>query len=191
MKTALARAATLAVLPLWTLSGCAEDQDGVIRREGEPDYVTAFDEQRMEAAISEARSTLPTFIEALESRDEDRDAFAIKKGFPYGEDGEEFIWITDVRRSGDGFVGRVNNEPVNAVGVELGETVHVARDELADWMFMLHGKLQGGYTIVALAYGTPEQAEYEESMGIDWSAYEFLRGKEMAIEQGVAPAEAR
>ena len=86
----------------------------------------------------------------------------------------EFIWITEVRRDGDGFVGKVNNEPVNAVGVSLGQATKVARADVADWMFMSHGALRGGYTIVALAYGTPEQAEYGESMKIDGKAYKFL-----------------
>ncbi len=90
-------------------------------------------------------------------------------------DGEEFIWLNDVRINGDGFEGRVNNEPVNSVGIAMGQVVKISRDELVDWMFMSKGKLRGGYTIVALVYGTPEQTQYEKNMGIDWSQYKFLK----------------
>ena len=156
--------------------GCSKKEAGVLKREGEPDYVTAFDEKRMDAAISEARESLRTFEAALEAREPGTDAFAVKKGFQYGTDGTEYIWLTDVSRTDDGFVGRVDNEPVDAVGISLGEMVTVPRADVVDWMFMSRGKLKGGYTIVALAYGTPEQAEYGERMGIDWTGYRFLEG---------------
>lgn len=155
-------------------TGCGKDDEGVISRQGEPDFVEKFDDDRMDAAISEAESTLDTFVAALKASSEGTDGFAVKKGFTYGTDGKEFIWVGDVSFDGSGFIGTINNEPVNPVGVKLGQKVTIARDAVVDWMFMSNGKLQGGYTIVALIYGTPDQAQYEKQMKIDWSKYKFL-----------------
>ena len=70
-----------------TAGGCQKKDQGVLWREGEPDYVETFDKQRMDAAISEARATLETFVAALDAQAEGTDRFAIKKGFSYGKDG--------------------------------------------------------------------------------------------------------
>lgn len=67
------------------------------------------------------------------------------------------------------------NEPLNDIGVGLGETVRVIPEEVEDWMFFSEGRLNGGHTVVALVYGTEEQAAYEQEMGIDWTSYKFLK----------------
>ncbi|MBN1911856.1 MAG: DUF2314 domain-containing protein [Pirellulales bacterium] len=149
------------------VAGCSEN----------PNYSTEFDEDRMDAAIAEAKSTLDTFVTALKAKKGSDKLFSVKKGFKYGtgDDDIEYIWISDVRLAGDGFQGKLGNEPVNSIGVKLGQNVKVARDEVVDWMYMSDGKLQGGYTTVALAYGSPEQEKFERAMGIDWSRYKFLK----------------
>ena len=157
------------------LSGCGLGSDGVVQREGQPDYVEAYDQGRMDAAIAEAEGTLDTFVEALRADNPDHSGFALKKGFAYGESGKEFIWIDTVALDGDGFTGVINNAPVNDIGVSEGEKVRVARSEVADWLYMDGESLRGGYTVVALAYGSKEEAQYEKQMGIDWSRYEFLQ----------------
>jgi uncharacterized protein YegJ (DUF2314 family) len=163
----------------WLASGCGEKkEDRVVRREGEPDFVQAADEELMDAAIAEAKSTLGTFVSALQAQDVRKTSFNIKKGYAFGREGKEFIWISEVKLVGTDFEGRINNEPVNDIGVKLGQTVRVKRDEVADWMFMDGGRLQGGYTIVALVYGSDEQKQYEKNMQIDWSQYKFLKKKE-------------
>jgi uncharacterized protein YegJ (DUF2314 family) len=107
----------VAALAVTAVGGSGRKDAGVLKREGEPDYVTAFDEKRMGAAISEARESLGTFEAALDAHEPGTDAFAIKRGFQYGTGDTEYIWLMDVRRVDDGFVGGVDNEPVNAVGV--------------------------------------------------------------------------
>lgn len=71
--------------------------------------------------------------------------------------------------------GRICWQPVNDIGVSLDESVRVMPVEVEDWMFMSEGRLIGGYTVVALVYGTEEEASYEQNMGIDWKSYEFLK----------------
>ena len=170
------RVVALGVAAALLIGACKNKDTGVVKRDGEPDFVTSFDEKRVDAAIAEARATLGEFEKALGAREPGTDGFAVKKGFRWGSGGTEYIWVGDVQREGDAFVGVIDNEPVNPVGVKLNERVSVARGDVADWMYMAHGKLRGGYTIAALAYGTPEQDEYTKNMGIDWSAYKFLKG---------------
>lgn len=131
----------------------------------------------MDAAIDEAKSTLGTFVSALKAEKPDMSNFAIKKGYTFGGEEKEFIWINEVKLVGTGFEGKINNEPVNNIGVKLGQSVRVKRDEVADWMFMDNGRLRGGFTIAALVYGSDEQKQYEKNMKIDWSEYQFLNAK--------------
>jgi uncharacterized protein YegJ (DUF2314 family) len=169
------RALVLVILFAFAMGACKE-KDAVVKREGQPDFVTKFDEQRMDAAIAEAKGTLGSFEAALEAHAPGTDGFTVKKGFAFGNEGKEFIWVGDVRKADGGFKGSVDNEPVNQVGVKLGEEVLVARGDVVDWMYNQNGKMKGGYTIVALTYGTPEQDEYTKKMGVDWGAYKFLKG---------------
>ena len=150
-------------------------EEKVVKREGQPDVVRVFDDDRMDAAISEAKSSLNKFITALEAHAPKTGGFAIKKAFVHGDGQKEFIWISEVRLADGVLEGEIGNEPVNDIGVALGETVRVKQEEVEDWMFMSEGRLTGGYTVVALVYGTEEEASYEQNMGIDWTSYEFLK----------------
>ena len=164
-----------AVLGL-ALAACDSGDDGVVRRPGEPDFVVKFDKSRMDAAIAEAKSTLDEFVKALEARRPGSADFSLKKGFPTSRGSLEFIWISEIRKKGDGFEGEIGNEPVDVASLKVDQTVTLTRAEAVDWMYREDGELRGGYTIVALVHGTPEQKAYEKSLGIkDWSRYRFLK----------------
>jgi len=167
-----------AAVVLLAASSCSRRDSRVVKREGEPDYVRVSDQTRMDRAMAEARSTIDNFVAALAARTPGTMGFAVKKGYPCPGDAKEFIWINEVGMDGDVFVGTVNNEPVDTKQVRLGQKVRVKRGEIADWMYLERGRLRGGYTIVALVHGTPQQNEYGKNLQIDWSDYEFLGGKE-------------
>lgn len=150
------------------------DEDGVIRRQGQADVIQDFDAARMEAAISEAKSNLSQFIGALSDPQPGQKDFAIKHGFKVPGSGREYLWITEPTFGSDGFTGLVNNDPIHLEDLSMGQEVTIPRDEVADWLYDDNGQLQGGYTIAALVYGSPEQDAYADAMGIDWNAYEFL-----------------
>jgi uncharacterized protein YegJ (DUF2314 family) len=141
--------------------GCAQQDDGVVKREGEPDYVTEFDDKAMDQAIAEAKASHKQFVEALANPSDNCDSFAVKRGFrvadePYGE----HIWVTQVTFDGTNFKGVVNNEPVDTTEVKLGDTVTVTPEQLSDWMYVEDGVLRGGHTIrVLLKNSSPEQLE--------------------------------
>ncbi|MEM7601405.1 MAG: DUF2314 domain-containing protein [Verrucomicrobiota bacterium] len=162
------------IITIFAILGCEEKGDGVIKREGEPDFVQSFDDARMASAIAEAKENIDIFISALEEQDSSLKGFAIKKAYAHGADDQEFIWINEVNLVEGVFEGEINNEPVNDIGVSLGQRVRVKPEEVEDWLFMSNGRLKGGYTIVALVYGTDDEEEYQQNMGIDWAAYEFL-----------------
>ena len=148
----------------------------VVKREGEPDYVVTYDDQRMDRAEKEAQESVELFSTALAQNDIDYEGFAVKKGFAY-DGGTEHMWVTDIMETEDGFEGSINNAPVDVTTVALGDPVIVAKDEISDWMFFDKGNLRGGYTIVALVFGTDEEKKYQEEMGIDFKSYRFLREK--------------
>ena len=167
------RALTAAILPL--LAACGEGGEDVVKRDGNPNYVRKFDQTRMDRAIAEARSTLGEFVTALQEKRSGTSGFTIKKGFPTPAGSKEFIWISGVRLSGDGFEGTVDNEPVETRNLKIGQVVKVSKADAVDWFYHEKGKLRGGYTIVAIVYGTPEQAKYEKELGITWTSYGFLK----------------
>jgi len=172
----MATKAVLAALGL-ALAGCGESgDDGVVRREGQPDFVVKYDKSRMDRAVAEAKTTLEEFVQALDARRPGTSTFTLKKGFPTSKGSLEFIWISDVRKKGEGFEGTIDNEPVDVASLKVGQTVTLTRGEVVDWMYRDGGETQGAYTIVAIVYGTPDQREYENKMGIkDWSRYRFLK----------------
>lgn len=151
------------------------DEAGVVKRDGQPDDVTKFDEERIDKAIAEAKSKLGDFVQVMESRSEHATGFSIKKGFKADNGETEYIWVEDVKIVEGGFEGKIGKKPVNNIGVKLGDAVTVATDDVVDWMYMEQSSLRGGYTVVALVYGTPQEAQAERGMGIDWSLYEFLK----------------
>lgn len=149
----------------------------VVRRDGKPDMILVDDTKLMDAALAEAKSKLGEFVLAVKLEAEGTADFNIKKAYPTPSGGREFIWITVLSYKDGVFKGRIANDPVNTREVVADQIVEVPRAEVADWMYMKNGALVGGYSIVALAYGTEEQVSYEKSMGVVWSNYAFLKLK--------------
>jgi len=148
---------------------------GAASAKDNPPVVSDFNTTVMDAAIAEAKTTLPAFIALLKTPPPAAENFSIKKGFSYGEEGMEFIWLGEVKQVGNDFEASIGNEPVHVKGLKLGQRVKVMRDEVVDWMYMANGRLRGGYTIAALIHGTAQQAGYERALKIDWSQYQFLK----------------
>jgi len=154
---------------LLAVTGCGDDKkDGVVRRDGEPDYVQALDEQAMDKAIAKARTTWQEFAQALAKPSNSMRGFSIKKGFRVEDDPEaEHIWLTNVSFDGERFKGEVNNEPVDTKEVRIGEVVEVTPEELSDWMYIENGILRGGFTIRVLVEQDPpeEQEKFFKQVG--------------------------
>ncbi len=104
----------------------------------------------MNAAIAQARATLPDFWTALGQHDATTDMFALKVAFPYGLDNHEHIWCQEVSRASTGISATVGNAPEAPVGVKLGDRVTVNEADVSDWMYTRDGKIIGAYTLRVL-----------------------------------------
>lgn len=168
---------SLLLASIW-LTACGGDPappPEIVQRDGQPDVIRASDEEMMAKAVAEAKRTLPEFDQALSEKQAGTTDFALKKGYIVDEEGsEEHIWCINIVATENGYRGKINNEPVDAPNLKLGQSVEIKPEEVSDWMYFEDGKLRGGFTIVALTYGTDKQERLQKIMNIDWSRYDFL-----------------
>ncbi|RYG62630.1 DUF2314 domain-containing protein [bacterium] len=146
-----------------------EDEPLVVKRPDQPDmFQVAKDDDAMEIAMSSARETIETFIEALQSPGPNHNGFAVKKPFQDGDD-VEHIWLVDVSYDGATFSGEVGNDPVTVTNVQSGERAQVTADELSDWMYRDGAKLVGGYTVRVLydKYSPKEKKRFVRQTGME------------------------
>lgn len=127
---------------------------------GPGDEIVQFQAQdaAMNAAVAQAKATLPAFLTRLDAGDI-QTADSLKVGFPAGE-GHEHIWVDHVARKGDELTGLLANEPNAMPGLHQGSPVTFKIDLVSDWSYEKDGKLWGNYTTrVMLPYLSPEEAQ--------------------------------
>lgn len=140
----------------------------------------APDDAVMQAAIAEARATLPLFLEhALNAEGYGIDGAVLKVGFPAQgktDMSEEHIWVSPFARQPDGsFVGILANAPVDLGDLQEGDRVEFSQDMISDWHLTdPSGLFWGSYTsrvmYAAGAFGdTPFEQIFEaEPVPADW-----------------------
>jgi uncharacterized protein YegJ (DUF2314 family) len=106
----------------------------------------------MDAAIQQARDSLPRFMEMLTSPAPGQTCFGLKARFPVqGAAGEhEHIWLSDVRQLEDHFAARIANHPQRLDYLQLYDLITVYPDDVTDWIIIQNGELLGGYTVRVL-----------------------------------------
>ncbi len=138
----------------------------VVSREGEPDVIgVAESDAEMNAAMDEARSTLPGFLEELENADPGA-FYSIKARFDEGPD-TEHIWLVEITNADGVLGGVINNEPLALTSVAFGQRVSVSRDRVSDWLIVRDGKYRGGFTLRQLRKNmtAAEQRQLDEQFG--------------------------
>ena len=126
-------------------------------------YNVDENDQQMDQATVRARKHVDRFIAALQHPAANQRDFQVKKLFV--KDGKaEHIWLSDVKFTGNRFVGNVDNRPMFVKDLKLGARVSVNPDEVIDWSYVEDGHLVGGYTIRVLYKElTPEErADFEK-----------------------------
>jgi uncharacterized protein YegJ (DUF2314 family) len=125
----------------------------------------AQDDQKMNAAMEMARSTVGTFTTALASPKPGQRSFTVKVAFSDGKN-TEHMWLSPVRFDGSKFHGTINNDPERVSHVKNGDDAQVEPSKISDWMFVEDGKLVGGYTLRVLRDGMSgaERAEFDKSV---------------------------
>ena len=134
----------------------------------------------MEAAIAEARTTLPLFLaNALNGEGVSVEGALVKVEFPTVEGSaaeSEHIWVMPFARTPEGgFAGLLANDPVNLGPLRQGDRVDFAENMISDWHLTApSGLYWGSYTSRVMhgagAFGdTPFEQIFEaEPVPQDW-----------------------
>ncbi len=117
------------------------------------------EDPEMNAAIAKARSTLPEFWSAVEAGKPNESDFALKVMIVDGGEVEHF-WLTEVAKSGTGYVGTISNDPNAVRNVTAGQRYEFNEAEISDWLYFRNGKMVGNETMRPLLKRMPkEQAD--------------------------------
>ena len=130
--------------------GPTQDKNGVIVAQGD---------QRIAAAVREARRTLPIFWSVLGRKDPANSRFNIKVGFPTDDGiGREVLWIAvDDFKNGEVF-GRLASTPRGIAKLKEAMPIRIPAERVEDWTYTRGGKAYGHYTMRAMmGLASPEQ----------------------------------
>jgi uncharacterized protein YegJ (DUF2314 family) len=117
---------------------------GVLKPDGTL-FSSPTSDTAMQDAIAAARASTPSFIARLESPQKGDHTFGIK--FPFRDGTQvEHMWVSDVRREGEEFVGIVEAEAQLVGNVEQGSEVRVPVSGISDWGFSNGDAIHGNYT---------------------------------------------
>ena len=179
---------------------------GTALAEDPPTPVLSEDE-RMDAAIAEARSRIDEFLGALKSNNKKRfPMFAVKAAVTEG-DHVEHLWISDVTFKDGHFVGKISNQPHVITKVKRGDDYKVAKDKISDWIYADADTRTtvGGFTDKAMEEPAVDLREHE-LIGIcvikevdggtgprkqPGAAIEFTRDAVFMVQLGDQPARAK
>jgi uncharacterized protein YegJ (DUF2314 family) len=107
---------------------------------------TTGTDAELDAAIQQARDSLPTFIQTIATPHADRTIIAVKVRFtPAGESSQD-IWVDEVAYSEGVFRGSMGDD-IPLMKLEVEEKIVIDEKDILDWMVVQDGKLIGGYTI--------------------------------------------
>lgn len=128
-----------------TLCGCAGDR---MESKSDPNVVAMRKDPALAAAVREAQSQAPQFIERLKNAKPGEKfaanvAFATKGTF-------EHLWVDHLKTDGKTLTGTLADAPNLLEGKRKGDEVTFAPDQIQDWLIRSNGKTEGGFTEKAL-----------------------------------------
>lgn len=125
----------------------------------------AEDDVQVNAAMDEARKTLPYFWATKKVAAANTSDFDLKVGLPTPDGSKEHIWVNNVERRGTEISGVLANNPADLGDLKFGQTVTFTKEQISDWAFMRDGKLYGHYTTrVMFSMMSKEEATYVKSL---------------------------
>lgn len=127
----------------------------------------------MDKAIGRARENFHFFVERLRNPQPGDENFGIKAGITH-EGVTEHIWLVDVSVDDAGFEGAIGNEP-RSVPYNLGDHWRGSLQQLTDWTFMSHGRMQGNFTLRAMMPRMPREQQREARLMLEsrWDTHEL------------------
>ena len=154
-RNAIFRTLLAGVLWLWPAAAPAEPA-----RSTDFDIIFVTEDRLMQKAIEEAQSTLEQDFFGRISQPEGAHSFMLKVVVPIGDGREEHVWLGAIRTIGsDRGAGKLDKAP-KWFGARAGMILLFHMKEVADWRYMLDGKMHGARTTrVLLPRLDPERAE--------------------------------
>jgi uncharacterized protein YegJ (DUF2314 family) len=140
----LALGATLGLLGL--LAACSNRPETL---------ATDYDEEEMAAAIEQARATFSEFKARFSNPQPGDTDFGVKVRIE-DRHGVEYFWLTDVNLDEEPYSGIIGNDPGIVTNVKYGQTYRFSEKDVADWMYMADGVMQGNRTLRVLLKSMPE-----------------------------------
>jgi uncharacterized protein YegJ (DUF2314 family) len=124
----------------------------ILRRRSEGVDYTINDpgDAAIEAAIAQARETLPTFWRVL--AEGDASDCHLKVGLTTPNGAIEHLWIKPAERREDKVIGRLVSEPLDLEDVMIGSEVAVDLDRISDWAYIRNGRMFGAFTQRAMLH---------------------------------------
>ncbi len=139
---------------------CKEKKGYVSKEENNGDevYNIVSDDEAMNNAIMQAKTTFGQFLAAFENSESNMRNFTVKLRFPLEENSAEHMWLSELFHKDKKLYGVLDSDPVNVTTVKWGDTLEVKTEFLSDWMYVKNEKLVGGYTVRVL-YDKMDAAE--------------------------------
>jgi uncharacterized protein YegJ (DUF2314 family) len=120
------------------------------------------DDPDMNRAIAQARETLPSFWRLFSTDRDVAETASLKMAFPVPgtKDGNEYMWLIDIRRDGRTIKGVLDNQPESIRNLKKGDTVTIDPERISDWSYVRDGRMYGSYTTrVMLKHLSEQEAE--------------------------------
>jgi uncharacterized protein YegJ (DUF2314 family) len=112
------------------------DRDNIISVDGE--------DAEMLAAISQAKESIESFLQAFFNPKPNQESFLLKVAFEH-QTGREHIWLADLDLNSTPPTGVVANE-TEIKGLEFMSRTEFSMGNITDWMYLEDGFLMGGFT---------------------------------------------
>jgi uncharacterized protein YegJ (DUF2314 family) len=116
--------------------------------------------------VHDARSSLDRFRDML-SADDSLAPYAMVKAEVCDGDSRAFMWLTNTRKSGSGFVAELFEVPNTFLKYKVGDQLEIGEDAILDWAVNDNGSLYGGFSIRYQRSKLPES---------EWSSYDNYIG---------------
>lgn len=82
----------------------------------------------------------------------------------------EFMWLTEIDFDGRELQGTLINSPQSLRSVKEGDEVSIAGKQIVDWMYVISGKVYGGFTVDLMRsrMSKGERKQHDEAWGFDF-----------------------
>lgn len=161
----------LSIQAIPTEFALAEDNPNVqIIKRGDP---------AMAKAHEKSEKGLDAFLEKLSNPPPGTENYNVKLGFTdkakgvalttdQMAQGVEFMWVSQIQRSGDHFTALLGDTPEYIHNIKSGDRVEFTKSDIFDWLYVENGQVKGNYTVCPLLLAGPKEQleEYRVKYGI-------------------------